>query len=69
MTLDKRKLKFAKDQLGRFESRLNNYGIGGLKSKTCADFVTPEMEARAGPNKEINIVGCQLNKLDDDLSN
>lgn len=30
LILDKRKLKFASDQLKKYESRMNNYGIGGL---------------------------------------
>lgn len=33
--LDKRKIKFAKDQLQRYESRLNNYGQVGLKTRTA----------------------------------
>ena len=69
--LDKRKIKFAKDQLQRYESRLNNYGQIGLKQRTAQDYLTTpqEEDGQKKSTNEISVVGAQFNILDLELSN
>jgi hypothetical protein len=57
VNLDKRKIKFAKDQLNRYESRLNNYGQVGLQKKSAVDFLQPCEEPDKPSVHEVNVIG------------
>jgi hypothetical protein len=67
----KRKIKYAKDQLQRYDCRLNNYGTVAKNFSTAKEFfnATNEQTQAEKAMSEVIVIGTQLKAIDLEFSN